>query len=76
MTDKIDLTLEHLKVLRAESKQNREDVRDITHHVIAMRNQMADFLKEHAYTYERLAEHDARLETIEKRLGLIDEDKH
>jgi hypothetical protein len=49
MTDKTeDLTLEHLRVLRSESKQNREDMRDLTHHVIVIRNQMADFLKENA----------------------------
>jgi len=76
MTDKIDLTLEHLKILRAESKQNREDVRDLTHHVIAIRNQMADFFKEHAFMYEKFAEHESRLAKIEQRLGLLDEETH
>lgn len=76
MTEKktADLTLEHLRVLRAESKQNREDVRELMHHMIAMRNQMADFFKENAFIYERLSDHDTRLAKIEKRLGIIDND--
>jgi len=55
MADKIDLTLEHMKVLRAESKQTRDDLTEIKHHVIVVRNQMADMLKEHVLLHERLA---------------------
>jgi len=72
MTDKIDLTLEHMKVLRAESKQTRDDLTEIKHHVIVVRNQMADMLKEHVLLHERLASHELRIERIEKRLGLLD----
>ncbi len=67
-----DLVLEHLKILRSESKQNRDDLAEVKQHVIIIRHQMADVLKDHVLLHERIAAHELRLERIERRLQLDD----
>lgn len=73
MTEFENLTLEHLRALRAENKQTHSKLREIEQHLLELRMSVAALERDDARLYGRLAEHESRRDRIEQRLNLRDE---
>jgi hypothetical protein len=73
MADSDNLTLEQLRLIRADHSTVKEKVTDIEHHVIQLRMSDARHADDEAHMYRRLRDYDLRLERIEKRLSLRDD---
>jgi hypothetical protein len=73
ITDPDNLTLEQLRLTRADLSTVKEKVTDIEHHVIQLRMSDAKRADDDAHMYRRFRNYDLRLERIEKRLSVRDE---
>ena len=73
MTEQSDnLILEQLRSIRSTGEKTNAKVLELEKHILELRLQVAGLVREEATLYGRLAEHEARFERIEARLGLND----
>lgn len=70
MTDPDNIILQHLRQLRDNDGKTHADLADIKHHVLEMRQSLAQLAREDTHIYALLTEHTARLERLERRLDL------
>ena len=68
----INLVLEQLRHIRATTDKTSTKVLELEKHLIELRLQVAGLAREDATLYARLADHEARFERIESRLGLTE----
>lgn len=68
-----NLTLEHLRALRTEVGEVREDTRDIKAQLAVIRAYIADQHTEQNLLNSRLAAAELKIERLEHRLSLRDE---
>jgi hypothetical protein len=72
MAEENNIVLEHLRALRDDNRKTHAELSDIRHHVLEMRQSLAQLAREDPHIYTMLSEHTARLERIEHRLDLHD----
>lgn len=70
MSDVDNIVLEHLRHLRDNDRKTHAELADIKHHILEMRQSMAQLIREDAHIYGILAEYALRIENLEKRIDL------
>ncbi len=70
MSDPENVILQHLRQLRDNDRKTHADLADIKHHILEMRQSLAQLAREDTHIYALLAEHTTRLERLEQRLDL------
>jgi ferritin len=73
MTDLENLTLEHLRAIRTDVAELRNDNRDIKATLAVLRAYVADQHTEQSLLNARLASAEIKIDRIEQRLSLRDE---
>jgi ferritin len=73
MTDLTNITLEHLRAIRGDVSELRNDSRDIKAGLAVLRAYIADQHTEQNLLNTRLAAAEMKIERIEHRLALRDE---
>ena len=73
MSDFENLTLEHLRAMRADIGELRTDTRDIKSQLTVIRAYIADHHTEQNLLNSRLAAAELKIDRIEHRLSLRDE---
>ncbi len=67
-----NIVLEQLRHIRATTDKSGVKILELEKHLIELRLQVASLIREDVQIISKLAEHEARFERIETRLGLID----
>ena len=72
MADEFNLMLEHLKALRADSRDVKRELSGMREELTGIRHHMSGFLSHEALQDEEIAVLKQRLERVETRLNIFE----
>lgn len=67
-----NIVIEMLRENRDQHKKTHSELAELKHHIIALRESVAQLSREDTHIYQLLSDHGSRLDRIEERLTIKD----